>query len=154
MAMSAKLEGSAGQAKSTAAVFFPFSFMKSSHWLPPPLSPHPAGKLAQACLSLAASKVVLYAMALSDYPWTCTRTGCCGMFECHCLHFKEAWVMSAKHLVMSKYKHLQLSFIHAWGFLEFIKNRKCRAASKTYIFQAHPFTSIHILHGADDLHYV
>ncbi|CAE7469297.1 cdr1 [Symbiodinium natans] len=51
--------------------------------------------------------VVLYAMALSDYPWTCTKAGSCGMFD----------------------------FIHSWGFHEFFKNRKCRSSSKTYIVQ-------------------
>ncbi|CAE7453450.1 Tssk5 [Symbiodinium necroappetens] len=71
-----------------------------------------------------AAGVVLYAMALSDYPWTCTRAGSCSMFD----------------------------FIHSWGFPEFIKNRKCRAASKTYIVQVLSPSLCELVEGLLELH--
>ncbi|CAE7659585.1 cse1l [Symbiodinium pilosum] len=71
-----------------------------------------------------AAGVVLYAMALSDYPWTCTRSGSCGMYD----------------------------FIHSWGFQEFIKYRKCRAASKTYIVQVLSPSLCELMEGLLELH--
>jgi len=71
-----------------------------------------------------AAGVVLYAMALSDYPWTCTRAGSCSMFD----------------------------FIHSWGFPEFFKNRKCRVASKTYIVQVLSPALCELVEGLLELH--
>ncbi|CAK8989429.1 Testis-specific serine/threonine-protein kinase 5 [Durusdinium trenchii] len=55
--------------------------------------------------------VVLYAMALSDYPWISTRLGTCKLFE----------------------------FIHMWGFREFIKKRTCKKGVSPRIVEASCF---------------
>ncbi|CAJ1386713.1 unnamed protein product [Effrenium voratum] len=63
--------------------------------------------------------VVVYAMALSDYPWTATKLGTCKLFD----------------------------FIHTWGFAEFIKKRTCRRGPATYIEEVLSAELVELLEG-------
>lgn len=68
--------------------------------------------------------VVLYAMALSDYPWVATRLGGCKLFE----------------------------FIHTWGFMEFIKKRSCKKGTSPRIIEVLSPELAELLDGLLELH--
>eukprot|EP00913_Durusdinium_trenchii_P036052 g33734.t1 len=68
--------------------------------------------------------VVLYAMALSDYPWISTRLGTCKLFE----------------------------FIHMWGFREFIKKRTCKKGVSPRIVEVLSPELAELLEGLLELH--
>jgi len=72
-----------------------------------------------------AAGVVLYAMALSDYPWSSTRAGSCCMYD----------------------------FVSSWGFAEFIKKRTCRSTStKKFVAQVLSLGLRELLEGLLELH--
>lgn len=68
--------------------------------------------------------VVLYALALSDYPWVATRLGACKLF----------------------------AFIHTWGFMEFIKKRTCKKGESPRIVEVLSPELADLLDGLLELH--